>query len=158
MAKNQPDQDNTPVLREPTTDLEKDILASGGLVVTDPAEVSAAIASRIMGSNSIADILSPQTTEGADDVVGIPLNLRGVRWLHSSFKDGPVVYALIDAVDRQGKARTITSGSETVLAQLFRISQLDGFPVSAAFVRASKATAQGYYPLWLEAVDPNADF
>ncbi|MCA1569742.1 MAG: hypothetical protein LC798_05355 [Chloroflexi bacterium] len=93
-----------------------------------------------------------------EDVVGVPLLLAGVKWLESTYAEGPRVFAVVEAARSDGERLTITTGASTILAQLYRINQLGGFPLGARFTKASKATHQGFYPMWLEPADPTADF
>jgi hypothetical protein len=134
------------------------ILSTPGLILTEAEQVSQEIAGRILGAPSVADVLAPQVTTPAEDVVNVPLTLTGVKWLESTLNQGPKVYAVVSAVSRDGQVLTITTGASTVLAQLYRLVQLDGFPCSVRFVKAEKATKAGYHPMWLEAVDENVDF
>ena len=149
------------LLRQPETDVERAIVESGGLMLTDADAVSADIAARILSADSAEAVLAPQTTTPADDLIDVPLRIEGVKWLGSTFQEGPAVYAVVSAVDlRPGQAGavTVTTGAQTALAQLFRLAQLDAFPVLVRFVRAPKATAAGYYPVWLEMAKDGDDF
>jgi len=145
----------TPAVEKTVEDM---ILATPGLILTEAEQVSQEIAGRILGASSVTDVLAPQLTTPAEDVVNLPLTLTAVKWLESTLNQGPKVYAVVNAVNRDGQALTITTGASTVLAQLYRLVELDGFPCSARFVKAEKATKAGYYPMWLEAVDANVDF
>lgn len=149
------------LLRQPETDVERAIVEAGGLMLTDADDVSADIARRILTATSAEAVLAPQTTVPADDLIGVPLRIENVKWLASTFTEGPAIYAIVSAVDlRPGQegALTVTSGAQTALAQLFRLRQLDSFPINARFVKAPKATAAGYYPVWLEMAKDGDDF
>ena len=124
-------------------------------MVSDPAEVQKGMVARILAAESADDALTQGETIAARDIVGLPIEITGVRWLRSRVENasGIPVYAAIDATDgTTGEKLVVTCGALQVIAQLVRFSQLDAFPLVAKFGTTEKPTAQGYYPLWLEKV------
>lgn len=120
-------------------------------VDTDSTTVE--ILARILSSESADQVLAPLVPVAASAMVGFPIIVDAVRWMKSDFAEGAGMYALIDAVDQStGEKRLITCGGMNVLAQLFALERLQAFPVHVKITRAAKATANGYFPLWLEPV------
>ena len=64
--------------------VEDMMLATPGLILSEAEQVSQEIAGRILGAPSVADVLAPQLTTPAEDVVNHPLTLTGVKWLEST--------------------------------------------------------------------------
>lgn len=119
----------------------------------DPEEAARDIMRRILEAPDLDSVFDQAGTISAEDVIGKPLRIRGFKAMKSAYEEGANVYFLIDAVDGDtGEVLTINCGARNVMAQLYRAGQLDGFPLDAAIVKARKATAAGYYPLWLERV------
>lgn len=116
---------------------------------TDAATVE--ILARILRAESVDDVLAPQAPVPLQQLIGFPIVVDGVRWMRSDFDEGPGMYALVDAVHRDtGEKFLGTCGGMNVLAQLFAMDRLGAFPVHVVVTRARKATANGYFPLWLE--------
>lgn len=115
-------------------------------------DVQRAIIGRILRSDTVADILAPQAIEHARDLVDQPLTIKSVRVQESDFDEGPGIYAVCEAeVLDDGRTTTFSCGGSNVLAQLYRLAQLNALPVDLVIKRATKPTKNGFYPLWLEA-------
>lgn len=116
-------------------------------------DVQRAIVGRILASETAADVLAPQAIEHARDLVDQHLTLTGVRVQESDFEEGPGIYAVVNAVVMEdGRTTTFSCGGSNVLAQLYRLAQLNALPCDVVIKRSTKPTKAGYYPLWLEAV------
>lgn len=153
---------------EPTAIVTTDDVAAalrGEGVYTVPIEdaeaASRAIIDRVLSAETPEDVMeaaNAQTTP-AKDLIGVPLVLRGVRFMPSSIEgEGPSVFAVLDAVHADdGEAFTITTGARTVLAQVLKLDQLKAYPWGPVqFVEADTPTASGFYPMQLAKVEASA--
>jgi hypothetical protein len=124
------------------------------VIVEDPDAIALEIAKRILSATTADDVLAPQQTTPAEDVLGVPVEVRGVRWNPSAYNGGPGAYAVIDAVRVDtGEVLAISCGSRNVIVQLYRLVKLGALPRQVVIVRVSKPTSSGYYPMWLQRVD-----
>lgn len=122
----------------------------------DPAQAAMDIVRRILAADSVEDVLKGTPAIHAGDVVGQPLTIVGFTFNESDLKEGgPGFYMLIECVDAQGEPFKVTCGAVNVMAQLWRLGQLDAMPLRAKITEAEKATSRGYRPMWLEAVAPD---
>ena len=113
-------------------------------------DASRSIVARILASEDAETVLADSAATPAQEVLGRPLQVYGVRWLRSAYEEGPVVFALLDVADiESGERMTVSCGARNVMAQLLRLDQLGALPVAVVIRKADKATANGYYPLWL---------
>lgn len=125
----------------------------GVITIGSPEEAQLEIAKRIMGGASAEDVLADQSLPEAEELIGQPLQIEGVSFLESDYKEGLGVYALIEARDTvDGSLVRFTCGGTNVISQLARLAELNAFPVVCALVKAPRQTAAGYWPLWLKAV------
>ena len=144
------------------TDEQVHEIITGGEVdftqmVQDPKEVQRQIAERILSADDADSVLVQTETTPGKDMVGVPITIKGVRWMQSRVKDrndSLQVYALIDAVRLDdGEAVLISCGAMQVVAQLVRFKQLDALPIDCMIGTTDEPTASGYYPLWLEKIE-----
>jgi hypothetical protein len=120
-----------------------------------PEQAALDIVRRILASDTIEDVLAGTPAIHARDVVGDVLTITGYSFNESGFSEaGPGFYMLIECVDGNGEPFKVTCGALNVMAQLFRLGQLQAFPLAARLTEAENATKAGYRPMWLEAVTP----
>lgn len=132
-----------------STEVEKFLTAVMDQSVDDPAAVSTAIVASILQAKSVDEVLNRQNTVDASSVVGQRLAIRGARWMRSDLQEGPGFYALIDAANDDGEPLLITCGSRNVMAQVYRLIELNALPCYAAIEESERATAAGYHPMSL---------
>lgn len=133
-------------------DLTPVLLGDREIEYQDPDAINRAITEHILGATTIDEILAPVGTTSAEDVAGMKLSIRGVRFNRSSFEDGPGVYCLIDATATDsGEAYTIACGARNVMAKLYRAHQLGVEIPPVMIVKSKTATSNGYFPLDLVA-------
>lgn len=121
----------------------------------DPQQAQLDIIRRILAGNSAADVLEQTSALHAADVLGDVLQIIGFTFNESTFDGkGPQFYMLIECVDADGEPFKVTCGAVNVMAQLFRLGQLDALPLKARITENEHATAAGYKPMWLTAVAP----
>jgi hypothetical protein len=122
----------------------------------DPAVAAMDIVRRILAADSIEDVLKGTPAIHAADVVNTPLIITGFTFNESDLTEsGPGFYMLIDCADSQGEPYKVTCGAVNVMAQLWRLQQLEALPLVAKIVESEKKTKAGYRPMWLEAVSPD---
>jgi hypothetical protein len=118
----------------------------------DPEQIAMAIVERILNAKDVAEVLTPNQVVHARDIIGVPLNVTGIRWLESDFETGPGMYAIMDCVRTDTEASLVVScGGQNVLAQLWKLNDLGAFPCRVVIQQASRPTKAGFLPLWLEA-------
>lgn len=118
----------------------------------DPEAISLAIVERILNATSVEEVLTPNQVVHARDIIGVPLNVTGIRWLESDFESGPGMYAIMDCVRADTDAHLVVScGGQNVLAQLWKLNDLGAFPARVVIQQAPRPTKAGFLPLWLEA-------
>lgn len=119
----------------------------------DPVEAQKEIVKRILAAESADQVLGGSDAIHARDVLDVPFELRGVRFLRSSFEgSGPGIFAVMDAVlVTSGEVVAITCGGLNVMAQAAKLAQLGSLPADVKIVESDRPTAAGYRPMWLEA-------
>lgn len=109
------------------------------------------IVARILGAGGADAVLDMGEPTKAEELEQVPLNVTGVRWMRSTFDEGPGVYAVVDATrtdnDEQVK---VTCGGVNVMTQLLKLQTLGAFPQNVKIVKSSRPTKSGYYPYWLQ--------
>jgi hypothetical protein len=128
------------------------------LEIQDPASASLAMVERILASESAGDVLAKSDTTPAKELDGVPLEVSAVRWMGSKYRDadgegaqGPAVFALIEAKRLDtGTAVLVTCGSLMVMAQLYKLRQIDALSSQPVKIVVKPATANGYRPMNLE--------
>lgn len=120
--------------------------------ITDPEAISRAIVENIGRAQSVEELLVRQSTTSAEDLVGVPLEIKETRWMKSAFDEGMGVFVVCDAVDlTTGNLITWTSGSANIMAKLYK-ADLEKWTLPPVTVyKADRATANGYYPMDLVA-------
>lgn len=133
--------------------LQRFLAAGKAAVAVDPEAAALEIVRRILNAGDIASVLTQQEAIHARDVLGQTLRVLGYDANESDFTEGgPAFYMLINCVTEDGEPFRVTCGAINVMAQLFRLGQLDAFPINARIVESAKPTKAGYRPMWLEAV------
>lgn len=109
------------------------------------------IVARILSAGGAEAVLDMGEPTKAEELEQVPLNVTGVRWMRSTFDEGPGVYAVVDATrtdnDEQVK---VTCGGVNVMTQLLKLQTMGAFPQNVKIVKATRPTKSGYYPYWLQ--------
>ena len=116
------------------------------VTIQDPQEVARDIIKRILASEDADAVFQGNKTLGGREVLGRPFTLRGVRWFKSSYEGIPVFAVLDAAMLDDGEEVAITSGSSNVMAQAYRLKELDALPQNVIFEEADKDTTAGGTP------------
>ena len=126
------------------------------VTLEDPQVIAQSIINRILESPDAESVLGGQKALGGREVLGRPLELRGVRWHKSSFDGQVPVFAVLDVVTMDdGEPLAITTGSLNVMAQAFKLHKLGALPQTIRFMEVEKETAAGFRPQYLD--DPAKD-
>jgi hypothetical protein len=109
------------------------------------------IVARILGAAGADAVLDMGEPVKAEELEQIPLLVKGVRWMRSTFDEGPGVYAVADAVriDNEEQVK-VTCGGVNVMTQLLKLQTMGVLPQKVKIVKASRPTKSGYYPYWLQ--------
>lgn len=123
----------------------------GETIVDTPDDVSMAIMERILRSESVEQLLAPQGTTHARDILGQTIVIIDAHFLESSVEgDGPGVYAVLDALV-DGEPMAVTCGARTVLIQVLKAKNAGWLPMTCQIEQSSQKTKSGFYPMWLAA-------
>lgn len=129
------------------------ILGQEEMPETDPEEGARAIVARILSAESADDVLSISSVTHAQEILQVPLEIFRVKWQRGTFEEGTTCYVVLSAVVIEtGERVTITCGGTNVMVQLVKMGIIGAFPFKARITKSIKATARGFYPLWLEPV------
>lgn len=142
----------TELVHVSTEQVEAAILDGQALPEVESSEDAArGIMEQILTAPDVDSVLATFESAPIADYLGIPIEVHGVRWRPSAFTEGAPIFAVIDAVElANGERLTLTTSGRSVMAGLFRLEQLQAFPIALQVVEAKKATAAGYKPLQLK--------
>jgi len=135
-----------------------EMIAQLGLQATvaaeDPAAIQRRIIEGILSKESADEVLAAGSAglPSGRDIAGWPLEIEGLSWNTSDFnaKEGAIpFYAVVSAVRTDtGERVDFSCGSTTGIAQLYKLAQLDAFPVKAV-IELGRRNADGHQPYWL---------
>ena len=127
------------------------LLGDGSPEFVDPEEASREIVLRILASGDADQVFDQAGTTPCSDILNTPIKITGARAMKSAYESGATMYLLLDVVDlTSGESLLVTCGARNVMAQLYRLTQLDALPVDCRIVPSERPTAEGYRPLWLK--------
>lgn len=116
--------------------LELAILGQGELAVIedDPNQAARDMAVRVLAAETEDEIFADDSALSADDLLGVPLLIRSVRWLPSTKEgEGPNVYAVINGTrGDDGSEIVLTCGGQRVMLQLLQAGRKNLFPLQKA--------------------------
>jgi hypothetical protein len=116
--------------------LAKDML---GTQEADSQEVMDRISENIMEAESIDDVLGDSGALGAEDLVGVEIELLGFR-LSRSDLPGQEAFAIVDFMNRETRELGVfTTGAQAMLAQFLRADQLGAFPFVAVIEQRGRS-------------------
>lgn len=116
----------------------------------------AEIIAQVLTADSVEEVLGDVKAVGLKEMMDEPLTIHAVKYNRSDYEDGSPYYAVMD-IERHkiGWRGPVTSGAQTILAQLARAAQLGELPMTCVCVWATrKATKKGHRPIKLAAVPP----
>lgn len=128
--------------------------ATGDVEERDPEEVAREIIARIVNGTSVADVFEQSGAIHARDYLDTPFVLTSVRFNESSFDEaGNRFYTLLTGASDDGEEIVITCGASQVIAQAWKLRDLDALPIRVILVESKKPTKAGFKVMWLEAVE-----
>lgn len=119
------------------------------LSTVDSAEAAVAdIIAQVLDAKSVDDVLSDMELPGLADNLDRPFILHGGKVNRSSFEAGAPFYFVLDVEWLDTHTRQlVTTGAQTVIAQIVRLIELDAFPCTMKAKYATKEpTKNGYRP------------
>lgn len=138
----------------PAVRFMEDYLAERSTEATEADIAVAEIIGQVLSAESVDEVLADTTSLDMRELMGRPLTIHGWKGHKSAYERVVSWFAycdveLMDTKERRGA----TTGAQTVLAQLVRVTMLDGFPLRCTIVKATKKpTAKGYWPYRLAVV------
>jgi len=118
---------------------------------SDAQQSQIGIVARILAAEDATGVLDMGEPIKAEEIEQVELTVYGVRWMRSTFEEGPNVYAVIDCSRGDtGEAVKVTCGSVNVMTQLLKLQTMQAFPQKVKIVKSVKPTSSGYYPYWLQ--------
>lgn len=125
------------------------------LTVEEPEAVQSRILANLLAADNAEAVLTAGGVTKAEDLIGIPLTVMGIRASNSDYEAGPDLYLHVDAkIIANGDTVTFATGARDVMFKLVRLDQLGAFPTDVVMKRASKPTKAGFYPIFLDRPDP----
>ena len=122
--------------------------------VATSAEISGAIARRLLDQTDVDDILNPKQPLGIkeDGYLDKPFTLRNVDFAPSSLGERNGYYAVFDAVMLEdGEEVILTCGGTNVVATALNLLQRDLLPRDVKVIESKEMTSNGYFPWWMVA-------
>lgn len=119
------------------------------LSVNDDADAAVAdIIGQVLAADSVDEVLGDITLPGLQDNLDRPFILHGGKVNRSDFEAGAPFYFVLDVEWLDTHTRgMVSTGAQTVIAQVMRLIELDAFPCTMKAVKATKKpTAKGYWP------------
>lgn len=137
----------------PDSEVFKRFLAAAdeGTLDANADQTSIDIIAKILQATDAAAVLGREDVLHARDYLGRPFKLIGVKFNKSEYDGaGPQFYALLDGVTADGEPLKITCGAKNVIAQAWKLLDLEALPISVELKQSEKATAAGFKVMWLE--------
>lgn len=117
------------------TEVAETLLHGSDLDVVSPDAVQDDMVRRILESTSVKDAFAGFESVPAKDIEGQALEVRGVAWMRSAFKEGPKVYALLQCHLKESKQDVVVSmGGRTTMASFLWAQQNEAMPIKGSFV------------------------
>ncbi len=116
----------------------------------------AEIIAQVLSADSLDEVLADHQAVSMRDLLGEPLRIHKVKPLRSAYESNAPWFFYCD-VEKIGSGERVgvTTGAQTVVAQLVRVAMLDGYPFDCVPINATKKpTANGYWPYKLTAHKP----
>lgn len=123
-------------------------------VSSDPEAITREILTQILNAETDEDMLAIGKATPWQELLGLPVEIRSFKWLHSRYDQGAKVFFVVTATRGDtGEAVVLTTSGQNVLAQLINLARRERFPSWWKLVEAEKETKNGHKPLWLVQAD-----
>lgn len=125
---------STDVVRLTTEQVAETLLHGNDLDIVSSDDVQDDMVSRILTADTLAGAFASFESVSASDLEGVALEVTGVAWMRSAFKDGPKVYALLRCtLDESGDEVVVSMGGRTTMAAFLWAQQHEAMPIKGAF-------------------------
>lgn len=163
------DEDGAPVFKVGALEVRKfDTMAANvrtfvvdvaGQIASASDDVALEIVNDILTAETADAILGDADVMHAEEIIDVPVTVHAVKWQRSGVGAGLPFYALM-TISHVGKDDTkLCSCSATnVMAQLWQLQRIGLLPVDVRLVTSKRPTADGFYPMRLVNVSPDAAF
>src|SRR5260370_21298150 len=103
------------------------------LAPEDSADVTRAIAERILNATDVAGVFEEVGTIATKDYVGQPVEVVDVKLNEGELDGKRTVYMLINAINlATGEVVILNSGAPNIVAKLYRLNMLKPLPIKVA--------------------------
>lgn len=130
-------------------------------VVDDPEQISREIFEQLLASEDDVALNQLGSATGWRELEGIQVLLGdSFRWRPSSYDEGAPIFlvvpvTVVEETGELGARVVLTTGSMNVIAQLMNLAARGTYRSRVVtLIRAEKASARGFYPLWLRIENP----
>lgn len=117
-----------------TTEVAETLLHGGEVAVAATDDIQDDMVRRILESGSLEEAFASFESVPAKDVEGKLLEVHGIRWMRSKYKEGPKVYALLQC--RLGNTKddiVVSMGGRTTMASFLYAQQHEAMPFKGTF-------------------------
>lgn len=126
-------------------DVERALLHGEAVEVVEAGEVSDDIVRRILAAESLEEAAQDFTATPADDIDGIMVEVVGIAWMRSEYKEGSPVYALMQVIPSGDTRKQVVSiGGRSVLAMLLWAQRNEAMPFSGVFRKRPSKSTEGH--------------
>lgn len=124
---------------------------AASMLAKDSDDPQLDIIAQIMEAGTLDELLGNGVTQLAD-MLNVPFTIKSAELRKSDFAEGLGVYAVLQAKldGPDGANLVITTGAETICAQVVKATAEGWMPLRCVAVEAKKPTAKGYYPQRLQ--------
>lgn len=123
-------------------------LAERVAVGNDADMAVAEIIAQVLSAESVDEVLADHAAMGMRELIDVPIVIHTAKPLKSAYEANAPWFFYLDVERLDTKERIgVTTGAQTVIAQLVRVAMLDGYPFTCKPINATKKpTANGYWP------------
>lgn len=116
----------------------------------DADEVMLQIVTDILNATTVDDVLGGVGAIHARDYLNTPFTVTNVKFHKSTMAEAEgKFFAVLEGADRNGEKIAVTCGAHRVIAQIWKLADLDALPIDLRIEQAQHPTANGFYPMWL---------
>jgi len=128
-----------------TLEQVEDVLLHGGDVpLVEASEIQDDIVRQILAAGTVEEAFGEFSATSAEDIEGILLDVVGVAWAKSGFKEGPGIYALCKCkLVEAGTEVVVSMGGKTTMARFVWAMRQDAMPIRGAFVYEDTKNGSG---------------
>lgn len=108
----------------------------------------------ISKATDVTDLDAPWRTSDLEGLAGIPISVRGISKMPSTYEGGLPWFLVVDAVNEiTGEPIIATTGAVSVVAQLAKAHQLGKFPLRCKVMMSERESSRGFRAQHLEMLD-----